>query len=378
MLKLLYYPTNAGAPDDYGDSVDRLLDGADKEIQTFRKATDSFIPPEKALIDTVEAWLKARPHSATPPVVMVHGYMFDPRDQNDTGPDSPFGSVYGETPPIVHNMSWLPLVGADPVAFSYKSIAGFFEYGRAGWTNSYQHAVFDLASQAARALATVLAVLGTRVPSYRILAHSLGTRTTSLALRLLLGAGHKAPERVVLLDGAEFSVDACVTFKNCQFDVFNIVNGTDTVLQIGATQACHPLRETNRLPSCVVGLHGLGTNPRWMDLQLDSAALSAWLAGGNAPTKRTYAIDPDAQENSHSAAWLRHWSCYTNDGNREFVSDLLLDDRMTVAALKNLDIPSGSDSPSTMLFDNVPIPRTPTSRSERSAMMAQTNSTSNT
>ncbi len=237
--------------------------------------------------------------------------------------------------------------------------------------------MFDLAPQAARALASVLAVLGARVPHYRILAHSLGTRTTSLALRLLLGTGLKAPERVVLLDGAEFSVDACVSFKNCQFDVFNIVNRDDRVLQAGATQACHPLRETNRLPSCVVGLHGLGTNPRWMDLQLDSAALSAWLAGGNAPTKRAYAIDPDAQEKSHSAAWLKHWSCYTNDGNRELVRDLLLDDRMTVAAMKNLGAPSGSNSPSTKLFDNVPIPQTPTSRSERSAMMAQTNSTSN-
>lgn len=382
MLKLLYHPTNAGAPDDYGDATDELRNEAGQVVQVFAKAGHGVVQPNAKLIAEIDAWLAHRGARAEPPVLMVHGYMFDPADALDVTPDSPFGSIYGvpRPPPLPHNLSWLPLVGEcddagagaaeNGIAFCYKSSAGFFEYGRAGWTNSYQHAVLDLAQLASRALSAVLAALASKGLKYRILAHSLGTRTTSLAIRALQDHGYGGLDRVVLLDGAEFSVDAALSFKNCPFDVFNFVNGDDKVLKIGADEMCHPLRFNRTHAASVIGRDGLGGNPNWMDLRLDNTLLGDWLAQGHAPGGGRYQIDPEAQEKSHSAASMNHWSCYTNDGNRKLVRDLLSVDAMTVAQMRAAGAPEGSLSLVSGQFDNFVIPVTPTSAAARQQLMA--------
>ena len=81
--------------------------------------------------------------------------------------------------------------------------------------------------------------------------------------------------------------------------MLNIVNRNDLVLRLGAEQMCHPIRQNGSLPACVIGFEGLGGNDRWLDLQLDSDRLRAWFAAGLAPDGTRYAIDPQAEEESH-------------------------------------------------------------------------------
>ncbi len=242
----------------------------------------------------------------------------------------------------------------------------------AGWNNLYQYAVFDLAPQAARALASVLVYLGSKPITLRVLAHSLGTRTFSQALRLIRARMPANLDRVVLLDGAEFCVDAAANFAACPFDVFNVSSRIDTVLRLGATQLCHPMRENGSLSACVIGYDGLGGgNDRWLDLQFDSQALMDWCAAGNAPDGIPYSVDAAAEEESHPTAGLDHWACYTNDGNRALVRDLLASDVMTGAQLKAHGVPLGNSSPAFGRFNGVAIPTTPQSTVERQRLIAQ-------
>jgi hypothetical protein len=178
-------------------------------------------------------------------------------------------------------------------------------------------------------------------------------------------------DRIVFLDGAEFCVDAAASFTGCQCDVFNIANRTDTVLRIGAEQACHPLRANGTLGACVIGYDGLGKNDRWLDLQLDNPKLIQWLAEGNAPDGVRYSIDALAREHSHAFAGLDHWSCYTNDGNRPLVRDLVLSDVMTVARMTLHGVPAGTDAPAYGCFNGQSIPLTPATVTERRRLMAQ-------
>jgi hypothetical protein len=385
MLKLVFTPTPSGAPDSYGDARDHLslrTDQGDAALQDFAKADPDLVPPSKALASAIDDWLQRRGATDQPVVVMVHGYLYDPMNTREPG-DSPFDLIYGTPPKTIYRATWLPLVGeckqdgSDPaenaIAFTYKSEAGVTEFASAGWSNSYQYAVFDLARLAARPLAATLAHLGTKgsALTVRVLAHSLGTRTTGLALRLL-GAGIPANlDRVILLDGAEFCVDAAAAFAGCRFDVLNFVNRKDAVLRIGAEQACHPMRPNGDLTACVIGREGLGGNDRWLDLQLDSNALAAWFRAGRAPTGIAYAIAPLAEEASYPAASLDHWSCYTNDGNRRLVTDLLFSPLMTIDRLRANQVPAGTDAPSYGRFNNVPVPPTLDSAARRRYVIAQ-------
>jgi hypothetical protein len=381
MLKLKYNPAVAGAPNQYGTLVDRLEAGDDSLLQEFPKAQAGFIPPEAALSNAISTWLARRGARPEPVIVMVHGYLFNPNDSLDTDQNSPFSSVYGVPPATNYHLSWLPLVGEcdqmggdkaeNAIAFAYKSVAGFAEFAGAGWNFSYQHAVFDLAPLAARALAAILAALAAQTPLVRILAHSLGTRTVGQAIRLLRARMPANLERLVLLDGAEFCVDAAANFAGCAFDVFNIVNRTDTVLRLGGDELCAPIRPNNSLSARVIGFDGLGNNARWLDLQLDNPALVRWFAQGNAPDGKPYAIDALAREESHPFAGLDHWSCYTNDGNRALVRDLLFSDVMTVAQMQAHRVPDGTDAPARGHFNDQPIPPTPQSRMERQRQLAQ-------
>jgi hypothetical protein len=300
----------------------------------------------------------------------------------DTSPDSPFDSIYGKPPAVDYHQSWLPLVGEcdetggtaaeNAIAFCYKSIASLSHVRAASCVNSYQHAVFDLAPRAARALATILGSPATKVPTLRILAHSLGTRTTSQAMRHVRARLTDALDRVILADGAEFSADAAANFANCRCDVFNITNRTDAVLRVGAEQACHPVRLNGTLGACVIGYDGLGGNNRWLDLRLDNARLMNRLAAGNAPDGIPYSIDPAAEEASHPFAGLDHWACcYNTDGNRELVRDLLFSDVMTVAQMTAHAVPAGTNAPADGLFNNQAIPLTPATLLERQRLMSR-------
>lgn len=381
MLKLIYDPVDAGAPSQFGDAIDVLRDDNHNVFQRYPKAQAGFVPAEPGLAAAIDAWLATRSNPAAPVVVMVHGFLFDPTKNNDTGPDSPFSLVYGYPPTIRYRQSWLPLVGEcdqnggnraeNAVAFAYRSEAGASAFNAAGWNNDYQYAVFDLAPLAARALASVLAYLGTKPITLRVLAHSLGTRTFSQSIRLVRARMPANLDRAVLLDGAEFCVDAAANFAGCPFDVFNVTNRTDFVLRAGGGQFCHPMRLTGTPCACVIGYDGLGGNDRCIDLQLDSTELRAWFAAGNAPDGIPYQIDPKAEDESHPFAGLDHWSCYTNDGNRALVHDLLSSVLMTGAQLKAHGAPVGTNSKMFGRFNGQTIPPTSQSRVDRQRLIAQ-------
>ena len=381
MLALNYSVTSAGAPDKYGAATDTLRDSKDRVLQVFPKARPELATPNAELAAAIDAWLGRRGIRPDPVVVMVHGYLFDPGSA-DPKASRPLGSVYGLPPAVSHPMSWLPLVGEcddfgqngaeNAIGFGYKSQAEILEYGNACWSNSYQYAVFDLAILAARALAAILAYLATKPDlKVRVLAHSLGTRTFSQAIGLLGGRMPENLERAVLLDGAEFCVDAAHNFAGCHFDVFNFTSGTDDVLRIGADKFCHPMRGVGEREACVIGREGLGGNDRWLDLRLDNAVLARWLADGGAPGGGSYRINSIAEENSHPFAGMGHWSCYTNDGNRKLVRDLLLGDSMTVASLLAAGVPFGTGSPTFGTFNGAPVPPTPRTTTDRMRIMEQ-------
>lgn len=371
MLSLVYQP---------GDTGILTCDGA--ALQSFPAAALDFAASQPALTARLTAWQQQRADQTVPVVVMVHGFLYDPRQPATPGSDNPLETIYG-TPPIPpqHNLTWLPLVGEcsddgtpgidRAVAFTYPSESGAIEFGNAGWSNPYQYAVFDQAPLAARALAAILDGLGSVVSDVRVLAHSLGTRTTCQAVRLLRARMPAALTRVVLLDGAEFCVDAAASFFGCGFDVLNIVNRTDAVLQLGAEQMCHPIRQNGSLPACVIGFEGLGGNDRWLDLQLDRDTLRSWFAAGLAPDGVRYDVDPRANEESHPGAGLDHWACYTNDGNRALVRDLLLNELMTVDKLRALGAPGDTNSPVYGQCNGVSIPPTPATRTERQRALVQ-------
>jgi hypothetical protein len=383
MLKLIYDTVDAGAPSQYGNAIDVFRDENRNMLQNFPKTQAGFAPAEPALAAAIDTWLAARGDRAEPVVVMVHGYLYDPSKNNGMDPDSPFQLTYGyPSPTLDAHLTWLPIVGEcdqngqnraeNAVAFAYRSEADIAATARAGWNNSYQYAVFDLSPLAARALASVLVYLGSKPITLRVLAHSLGTRTFSQALRLIRARMPPNLDRVVLLDGAEFCVDAAANFAACPFDVFNVSSRMDTVLRLGATQLCHPMRQNGSLSACVIGFDGLGGgNDRWLDMQFDSQALVDWYAAANAPDGIPYSIDAAAEEGSHPSAGMDHWACYTNDGNRALLRDLLASDVMTGAQFKAHGIPLGNSSPAFGRFDGVAVPTLPQSTVERQRLIAQ-------
>ena len=371
MLVLKYDAVEAGAPDQYGDVIDRLVTVDGSTLQEFPKARVGFIPPEAALSNALDAWLAKRGPRAEPVVVMAHGYQFDPRDISSasTDPDSPITSIYGLPGKVDHHLSWLPLVGEcdqnggtlaeNAIAFCYKSQSGILDYANAGWVSDYQHAVFDQSPLAARALAAILVSIASKAPTVRILAHSMGTRTTSQAIGLAQAQLAPTLDRVVLLDGAEFCVDAAANFANCPFDVFSICNRTDEVLALGGDQMCDPIRANGTAEARTIGYDGLGGNERWLDLQLDNPRLIHWFTDRQAPDGIPYRIDAEAEEKSHPVAGLDHWACFTNDGNRALVRALLLKDAMTVAAMTARGVPGGTNAPLYGKFNGLRIPPTP-------------------
>ena len=383
MLSLTYRPTAAGAPSEYGAATDYLQAANAAPLQDFPKAQPGFMPPSDRLVEAIGNWLPTRARPADPLVVMVHGYLYDPAKTGVAGGDSPFATVYGLPPAANSQLSWLPLVGecdadgANPtenaIAFAYTSESPAGEFARAGWDNEYQYAVFDQSPLAARALASILAALGARHDiTVRILAHSLGTRTTSQAIGLLRARMPANLDRVVLLDGAEFCVDAAANFAGCSFDVINIVNGTDLVLRLGAEKMCHPVRPNGAAEACVIGYDGLGGNARWIDLRLDNPELVTWCAAARAPDGVPYALQAMALDGDpHPLAGLDHWSCYTNPGNRPFVRDLLFSDVMTVAQLRAHGASDGSGQPMYGQFAGRAIPLVPPSRVARQRLIAQ-------
>ena len=377
MLKVVWIPAVAAAPDAdaFRSAVDTLTASFHDDMATAHFPRDPSSAPTgiDELSGVVERWLGVRSVPAAPPKLMLHGYDFDPRHTGDPAFD-PFTGIYGY--PVTDGpdprLSWLPLVEEyDPatrrlqetaIAFAWVSTGSMAEYATAGWSESYEYACVDLACLAAKALAGLLGVLVNLGTAVDVLAHSLGTRLFTQAVRL---RSADAPlNNVILLDGAEFSVDAAAVFKGRGFSVVNVTNEVDAVLAAGGEQLGDPSRQPGTLQSCCLGRFGLGTVAgwgdnggypgNWVDIALDRRDVLAWFKANGG-----YALTATASDNVHPLGNMNHWACYTEPGNRAWVTDLLWKPAMNGAALAaNASLPKGILGPTQPVFAGVGIPTT--------------------
>jgi hypothetical protein len=341
MLKLIWTPGAAAAPDSgiYQRATDTLVASFGNHVGTAEFPRDPALAPAglNQLADVLHAWLAARAVPNTPVKLMLHGYAHDPRHAGDVAFD-PFALIYaypGAT--VKQRLSWLPLVeecDADgsrrqetAIAFGWVSTGSRAEYGAAGWSESYQYACIDLAPLAARALAAVLRALDAENVEVDVLAHSLGTRLFTMAVAVL-GTDDRMLNDVILLNGAEFSVDAAATFAGRQFNVINVTNEVDAVLTTGGEQFGDPARPPGSTPCCNIGRYGLGKPeswagiaeyPRnWVDIAVDRRDVQVWFKSHGG-----YLLTPTASDDVHPEGFMNHWASYTELGNRAWLIDLL-------------------------------------------------------
>lgn len=360
MLNVVWEPTfNTLDPgsDQYRATRDPLV-VAGSQVQAVPRAR-AYCPPSQALVSAVQSWVLAQKTSHV--TLMVHGFDYDPGDSGS--PDSdPFSMIYGVPwrNGLNPRLTWLPIVGeydddGNPlnagasIAFAWLSKATLGQYAGAGWNNPYLFSAFDLAPLAAQSLAAVIAALMQAGPaSFSILAHSLGTRAVSLAMGYLrAGAPTLFPgnlHRIVLLDGAEYIVDANQNLVgDLGFDVFNIVNTGDRVLTFAAHAGSHPVRQHGSDAGRVIGCEGLKVTPNWLDVQIDRSDVHDWfLTSRNVEIN---AVAPDSDAAIHSLASWNHWICYMDGvgaptgGNREMIRQMLDPARTSVQGFRAANFP---------------------------------------
>jgi hypothetical protein len=374
MLKLVWTPGAAAAPDAaaYRQATDTISATYGNSNATVRIPRTSPAADLNALTPVIQAWLAARSVPNAAVKLMLHGYDYDPRHVGDPAYD-PFTLIYGYPGDNALNprLSWLPLVEEcndlgtrrqeTAIAFAWVSTGSLAEYATAGWSESYEYACVDLSVLAAKALAALLRALATEGVAVDVLAHSLGTRLFTKAVAAL-GLDDAMLNNVVLLDGAEFSVDTAATFAGRQCNVVNVTNEVDAVLTTGAEQLGDPSRTPGTVPSCSLGRYGLGTiaswtapavyPPNWVDVSLDRRDLQAWFKSNGG-----YSLTPTASDSVHPEGQMNHWACYTEVGNRAWLTDLLWKPGLNGGALaKVAGLPRGVLGDPQPVFAGVGIP----------------------
>jgi hypothetical protein len=394
VLKLVWVPGAPAAPDEtaYKQAVDTLT--ATFGDQTAEARFPRSAPPADAdlaqLGDLVSAWLAARTVRNTAAKLMLHGYDYDPRHPGDAAYD-PFMTIYGypATGGLDPRLSWLPLVEeADDrgsrrqetaIAFAWVSTGSFAEYGAAGWSEPYQYACVDLAHLAAQAVAAVVRIVAVAQVPVDVLTHSLGTRLLTQTVAALGGDGTTI-NNIVMLDGAEFSVDAAATFADTRFNVVNVTNEVDAVLTAGAEQFGDPSRVPGSAAACSLGRYGLGTlqswagiaryPQNWVDIALDRRDVQAWFKANGG-----YSLTPTASDTVHPAGHMNHWACYTEPGNRAWLMDLLWKPGMNGGTLARAEgLPKGILRGAQPVIAGVGIPTTtPMTAADRRRFQLATN-----
>ncbi|WP_448189686.1 hypothetical protein [Azospirillum sp. sgz301742] len=366
MLGFRWIAQHAGAPDApaYRTAADELNGFAGESLQTLPKPDTALPEPSQALKDYVGAWVAKRGTGRA--VVMVHGFDFDPSSSDDDpgNADDPYNGVYAN-PTVSGRESWLPIVGetdeagnvlADiAVAFCWTSIGSMKQYGSACWCNLYQYPVFDLAPLASKALAAIIRALAEAGVPVDIFAHSLGTRTATEAIQLLAANGFpNAVRRVLLVGGAQFSVDARDALAGAQADVFSFASQSDPVLKWGGTTGCHPYRYVNTQPARVIGRDGMQPTPNWIDLQVDrtpaqqSVSFNAWF---QTRYGATLCDTPDERG--------AHWAYYRQPGNRVVLAKMLVQDGLSPQGMRAAGVIEGVVRSGGYGDLTVPVPATP-------------------
>ncbi len=386
MLKLTWIPGAAAAPDAtaYQQAIDTLAASYGNSNATAQIPRTAAAVDLSALTGVIRNWLAARTVPNAAAKLMLHGYDYDPRHVGNPAYD-PFALVYGYPGDngLNQRLSWLPLVEEcnavgmrrqeTAIAFAWVSTGSLAEYATAGWSESYQYACVDLAVLAANALAALLRALAAEGVTIDVLAHSLGTRLFTKAVAVL-GANDAMLNNVVLLDGAEFSVDAAATFAGRKCNVVNVTNEVDAVLTIGAEQLGDPSRAAGSVPSCSVGRYGIGKidswtapaiyPPNWVDVSLDRRDVQAWFKANGG-----YSLTPTASDGVHPEGQMNHWACYTELGNRAWLTDLLWKPGLNGGALaKAAGLPRGVLGDPQPVFAGVGVPnKTPMTLADRLA-----------
>lgn len=359
MLHIVWTPGGHAPPADpaYPAIADTLALPGGALLQSLPRGAPLPKTPGAAMHATITGWLAQRDPSR-PVVVMVHGWQYNPTDPSPTDGANPYTVIYGipePGKPDTVSLSFLPIVGEcddqganqhdTALAYGWMSDPALAAYVQAGFDRNYVYACLDIAPLAARGLALILAGLAEAGATVRILAHSLGTRTTSQAIGLAKAANMKlSVDRIILLDGAEFCRDALRNFADTTCDIVNIASMSDKVLEWGGETLCCPPRSQAAGDMFVLGRTGLGTGDRYLDIQLDDPTTQAWFASGKAPTGKSYNLNATPENNAHAVGWMGHWTCYTNNGNRTLITDLLYADTMTAPTLRAAGAPGTIDN----------------------------------
>ncbi|MBV9785735.1 MAG: hypothetical protein JO264_18165 [Acidisphaera sp.] len=358
MLKLIFSPRPGGAPDSgaWGNAADRLLDGQGNLIQPMPRPADPYVAPppapSAALHAAIGRWVPASRHAT----VLVHGFDFNPvPDEHPAPADDPFNRVYAMPDhefPGQPNESWFRFVDpATAIAFAWKSTGSLSDWVEACWSEFYSYALCDLAPLAARALATVLAACRAAGLTVDIVAHSLGSRTSIMAIGALAASMRSAVRRCVFIEGAEYCVDADTVARLVDTQFVSICNRADPVLRDLAGSYGDPQRLPNSIPSMVLGYNGLDRLPNWLDIELDPAD-PARDAAFRAFFSR-YKLQPSGAPFQGRG---QHWAAYLWPDNQAMISRLLTDTNFSISELRAQNFPEGVAFATPGRFKGQPVP----------------------
>ena len=345
MLRFVWRATHAGAPDSAGFAIaqDHLFlrpdTGTDSKLQSFAKAKNDWQDVDGTLDHAVETWLTGRTLQGRV-VVLVHGYCFDPGDhEKATFDDDPYDGVYKNAD---EPTSWIPIVGANnAVCFAWNSMPSFGDSGRACWPNPYEYAVQEVSVLAARALAAIVSVFQRKGVKVDLFAHSLGTRVSCKALAWLRDKAQitEAVRRVILLGGAEYSIDALSDTRGVKTEIYNFAIRRDGVLKWGGSELGGKQRVPNSVASRVIGRDGVKCLPNWIDFQLDHSDPD------NAEDFRRWFDNLGGYKLSGATApeGGLHWAYYLHKDNRTLYRDILENDQLSIEWMRGQAAPDGVD-----------------------------------
>lgn len=304
---------------------------------------------------------KAAKIGAQPLLIMVHGFLFDPRQTVSPQPedtDNPHSRLYhfldGDQDAEIrhHTSSWPRWMGFDAddhtgktglaVAFGWQSQPGFASSLIEHFQNFYSRA-YEMGGHAAWVLANTIAHLAELQPGKPIdfLCHSLGSRVVIRAIALI---GKHRPElinrlgQVIILGGAEYVVEAQLMMRRLYESgaknlpsFYNIVSRENDVLdKLGENFGPRTFGNTN-----VIGHNGLDVKfpgGHWIDLQIDKAQMQEWMK-----KHKKLNISGDQPGN----VW-DHWYYYTYRDNMALYHAILRDRKnWSIAALRKAGVPEG-------------------------------------
>lgn len=224
----------------------------------------------------------------TSPLLMVHGFRYDPKSIKDNPHTSTF-------------LLWNEMLQADnrSYGFGWYSVPmgprGLFRAWRNRHRNTYRYA-WDLALSASTALATLVA------PEADIVCHSLGSR---VVMQCLKTRPDLKPRQVLIFNGAEYAFEGLAVAKaHPDTEFFNIIVKTDAVLSVFGAHAAPGI-----FMGGVLGLSGVPDAPsNWHDIVLDSEEVKEWgrengmfLEGDN-PSQ--------ISDHWYSFKWAGNWPLY--------------------------------------------------------------------